>query len=33
MSSQIICIDPGPVLQLTAFPRNNAIKTLWVNDA
>ncbi len=29
MSSQIICIDPGPVLQLTAFPRNNAIKTLW----
>jgi predicted nucleic acid-binding protein len=29
MSSQIICIDPGPVIQLTAFPRNNAIKTLW----
>lgn len=29
MSSQIICIDAGPVLQLTAFPRNNAIKTLW----
>jgi predicted nucleic acid-binding protein len=29
MSSQIICIDPGPVVQLTAFPRNNAIKTLW----
>lgn len=29
MSSQIICIDPGPVLQLTTFPRNNAIKTLW----
>ncbi len=29
MSSQIICIDPGPVIQLTTFPRNNAIKTLW----
>jgi predicted nucleic acid-binding protein len=29
MSSQIICIDPGPVVQLTAFPRNNAIRTLW----
>jgi predicted nucleic acid-binding protein len=29
MSSQIICIDPGPVIQLTAFPRNNAIRTLW----
>ncbi len=29
MSSQIICIDPGPVVQLTTFPRNNAIKTLW----
>jgi predicted nucleic acid-binding protein len=29
MSSQIICIDSGPVIQLTAFPRNNAIKTLW----
>jgi predicted nucleic acid-binding protein len=29
MSSQIICIDPGPVIQLTTFPRNNAIRTLW----
>jgi predicted nucleic acid-binding protein len=29
MSSQIICIDPGPVIQLTTFSRNNAIKTLW----
>jgi len=29
LSSQIICIDPGPVVQLTTFPRNNAIKTLW----
>lgn len=29
MSSQSICIDPGPVIQLTAFPRNGAIRTLW----
>ncbi|HEX7556277.1 MAG TPA: type II toxin-antitoxin system VapC family toxin [Leptolinea sp.] len=29
MSSPIICIDPGPVIQLTTFPRNNAIRTLW----
>lgn len=29
MNSQIICIDPGPVIQLTAFPRNTAIKTIW----
>lgn len=29
MSSQIICIDAGVVIQLVAFPKNTAIRLLW----
>ncbi len=29
MSSQIICIDAGMVIQLVAFPKNASIRLLW----
>jgi predicted nucleic acid-binding protein len=29
MSSQIICIDAGMVIQLVAFPKNTTIRALW----